>query len=234
MKPPFLSERRYLEGRHTLWRELRFLLRIMREFFRGLRTLRGLGHCVTVFGSARFKETHPYCEAARKFGQIMAREQITVMTGGGPGIMEAANRGAFEAKGLSVGCNVILPHEQLTNEYVHKKVTFFYFFVRKVMLVKYAQAFVIFPGGLGTLDELMEAMTLIQTGKLQNFPVVLIGKRYWTPMLDWFQSTLIPEGVVQAKELGFLTLTDDLEEAASVVKKSFLGKEVGSTALKTH
>src|SRR5581483_5005060 len=161
-----------------------------RDLFRGLRALHFLERCVTVFGSARFAEDHPYYKLARHVGSELAIAGFTVMTGGGPGVMEAANRGAHEAGGVSVGCNIELPHEQKPNPYLDLFVEFRYFFVRKVMLVKYSTAFVVMPGGFGTMDEIFETATLIQTGKIRGFPVVLMGKEYWAPLV-----TLIEEMV---------------------------------------
>ena len=161
------SEIQFLEGSRSRTRETLTLFRICVEFVRGFRALRSLGPCVTVFGSARFGESSPYYEQARQLSRALAQKGFTILTGGGPGIMEAANRGAIEAGGKSVGCNIILPHEQKPNPFLTRVVTFYYFFVRKVMLVKYSQAYVILPGGFGTLDEMTEALTLIQTKKLQ-------------------------------------------------------------------
>src|SRR5262249_9523341 len=156
-----------------------------------------VGPCVTVFGSARFKEDHPYYELARTVGQRLAKLGFTVMTGAGPGIMEAANRGAKDVGGYSVGCNIVLPHEQKINAYLDRVVTFRHFYVRKVMLVKYSYAFAVLPGGLGTLDELFEAATLIQTGKIQNFPVVLFRKDYWQPLVDLLRE-MVDVGTIDA------------------------------------
>jgi len=157
----------------------------MAEFIRGFRALHFVGPCVTVFGSARFKDDHPYYILARDVGSGLSRLGFTVMTGGGPGIMEAANRGAKESGGISIGCNIRLPKEQLPNPYLDRFVVFRYFFVRKVMLIKYSYAFVVLPGGFGTMDELFEAMTLIQTGKIRNFPVVLMGRNFYVQLLEF-------------------------------------------------
>ena len=163
--------------------ELLRAIRIFTEFMRGFRALHFVGPCVTVFGSARFRENHPYYALARQCGAELARAGFTVMTGGGPGIMEAANRGAKEAGGRSIGCNIRLPKEQQPNPYLDRWITFRYFFVRKVMLVKYSYAFITLPGGFGTLDEIFETATLIQTGKIREFPLVLMGREYWQPLL---------------------------------------------------
>src|SRR5215467_7977504 len=190
------EERIFLEGPHSRGHELLMLLRIMWELFRGFRLLHFVGPCVTVFGSARFKADHPYYEVGRQVGRELARAGFTVMTGGGPGIMEAANRGAREAGGRSVGCNIELPEEQKPNPYLDRWITFRHFFVRKLMLVKYSYAFVALPGGFGTLDELFETATLIQTGKIREFPLVLVGKAFWAPLLDFFTERLIAEKTI--------------------------------------
>lgn len=167
------KEHFYLEGPKSRWSELGLAWKVFREFIKGFRTLHFVGPCITVFGSARFTEEHPYYLAAREFGKRIAALGFTTMTGGGPGIMEAANRGAFEAKGESVGCNIKLPFEQKLNPYVNTSITFEHFFVRKVMLVKYSYAFIIMPGGFGTMDEFFETITLIQTKTMKQFPIVL-------------------------------------------------------------
>jgi len=205
-------ERQLLEGPHSRLQEIRLLLRAMRDFVRGFRALHFVGPCVTIFGSARFQETHPYYALARDVGRRVSQLGFTVMTGGGPGLMEAANRGARDAGGLSVGCNIQLPHEQAPNPYLDRWVTCHYFFVRKVLLFKYSYAFVVCPGGLGTMDELAEALTLIQTGKIDGFPVVLIGTKYWAPLLALLDD-MIREGAVSASDLDLFKVTDDLDEA---------------------
>jgi uncharacterized protein (TIGR00730 family) len=209
----------WLEGPRSRIEELRRTGRIAAEFIRGFRVLHFVGPCVTVFGSARFPETHPYYAAARTLGGELARAGLTVMTGGGPGIMEAANRGAREAGGRSVGCNIQLPHEQQHNDYLDTWVTFRYFFVRKVMLVKYSTAFVVMPGGFGTLDELFEALTLVQTKKIESFPVVLMGSGYWAPLLDFMRNSLVTAGTVDPGDLELLTVTDSPEEAVEVIRR---------------
>ncbi|MEX0724822.1 MAG: TIGR00730 family Rossman fold protein [Planctomycetaceae bacterium] len=213
-KNGWLAEDRYLlEGPRSRTAEFFRVLRIMREFIRGFRELHFLGPCVTAFGSARFAEDHHYYKLARRMGAEIAKLGFTVITGGGPGIMEAANRGAKEVGGRSVGCNIVLPKEQKPNPYLDKFVTFNYFFVRKVMLVKYSQAFLIFPGGFGTLDEAFEAVTLMQTRKIFDFPVVFMGKEYWQPLFDFMQNTLLTQMTIDAHDLELVTLTDDIEEA---------------------
>jgi uncharacterized protein (TIGR00730 family) len=195
----------------------------MREFIRGFRALHFVGPCVTVFGSARFKEDHPYYDLARKVGARLSHIGFTVMTGGGPGIMEAANRGAKEAGGTSIGCNIILPHEQEANPYLDRVVTFRYFFVRKVMLIKYSYAFVVLPGGVGTMDELFEAFTLIQTKKILDFPVVLMGKDYYQPLIDYLKR-MVEAGTISPEDLDLLRVTDSVEEAMSHVREHSIEK----------
>jgi uncharacterized protein (TIGR00730 family) len=194
-------------------------VRIAAEFVRGFRALHFAGPCVTVFGSARFKEDNPYYAMARAMGAQIAGMGLTTMTGGGPGIMEAANRGAKEAGGRSLGCNIILPMEQQPNPYVDRFIEFRYFFVRKVMLVKYSYAFVCMPGGFGTLDELFEALTLVQTKKIFSFPVVLMGVAYWKPMVDFIEGTLLRGGTIDPDDLKLLTVTDSVEEAAAAIQR---------------
>ncbi len=189
------GDRVLLEGPHSRTREFWLVVRAFRDFIAGFRALHFVGPCVTVFGSARFPASHPYYALGREVGAAVTRVGFTVMTGGGPGLMEAANRGAREAGGRSVGCNIELPFEQAPNPYLDRSVTCRYFFVRKVLLFKYSYAFVALPGGLGTLDELAEALTLVQTGKIANFPIVLIGREYWQPFVDMLQ----PHGEPKAR-----------------------------------
>ncbi len=190
----------------------------MGEFLRGFRTLHFVGPCVTVFGSARFPEDHPYYQLTRKVGAQLAKMGFTVMTGGGPGLMEAASRGAKEAGGYTVGCNIVLPEEQKLNPYLDRAVAFDHFFVRKVMLVKYSYAFVVMPGGLGTMDELFEALTLIQTKKIENFPVVLMGTEYYRPLMGVLVK-MVRAGTIANTDLDLLLLTDSLEEAMRHVEQ---------------
>lgn len=211
------SDRRLLEGPRSRSDEFFRVIRIGFEFIKGFRALHWLGPCVTVFGSARFGESHRYYQMAQQTGRILAQLGFTVMTGGGPGIMEAANRGAREAGGRSVGCNIILPKEQHPNPYLDKMVLFRYFFVRKVMLVKYSQAFVIFPGGFGTLDEAFEAATLIQTGKIREFPVIFVGIDYWQPLFDFLLHTMVNEKTIGQEDLDRLILTDSVEVVSSAL-----------------
>jgi uncharacterized protein (TIGR00730 family) len=176
-----------------------------------------LGPCVTVFGSARFEADHPYYELGREVGARLARRGFAVMTGGGPGIMEAANRGAREAGGRSIGCNIELPHEQRANPYVDHVITFRHFYVRKVMLVKYSYAFIALPGGFGTLDEVFEIATLVQTGKVKEFPIVLVGREYWQPLTGFVRNRLLVEGAIDPGDEQRLQVTDSPEEAVALV-----------------
>jgi len=192
------------------------VLRIMGEFVDGFDVLARVGLAVTVFGSARIKPESPYYAAAREVGHGLAERGFAVITGGGPGIMEAANRGAHEAGGLSIGCNIELPHEQSPNPYANLSIDFRYFFVRKTMFVKYSEAFVVFPGGFGTLDELFEALTLIQTGKVKRFPVVLYGSEYWGGLLDWIEKRLALEGMVSDADLALVQVVDTTEEVCAI------------------
>jgi uncharacterized protein (TIGR00730 family) len=185
------------------------VMRIMSEFVEGFDALAAIPEAITVFGSARVREPDPMYDAARAVGRELAKGDFAVITGGGPGIMEAANRGAQEAGGLSIGCNIELPFEQRMNEYVDLGVDFRYFFVRKTMFVKYAEGFVVFPGGFGTLDELFESLTLTQTGKIQHFPVVLFGSDYWKGLLDWLRGRLLEEGKINAADLELFVTMDD-------------------------
>ena len=211
-------DRVLLDGPHSRVRDFLLLMRAMRDFIRGFRVLHFVGPCVTVFGSARFDEHHRYYAMAREVGGALAGLGFTVMTGGGPGVMEAANRGAREAGGRSVGCNIKLPLEQGHNPYLDCWVTCHYFFVRKVLLLKYSYAFVVMPGGLGTLDELTEALTLIQTRKILQFPVVLMGRDYWAPFLAMVR-TMIEAGTVSAADLDLMLVTDSVTEAMAHLEK---------------
>ena len=211
-------DRVLLEGPHSRRKDLWLVLRTIRDFIAGFRVLHFVGPCVTVFGSARFDESHPYYAHAREVGRAVARMGFTVMTGGGPGLMEAANRGARDAGGRSVGCNIELPHEQAPNRFLDRWVTCRYFFVRKVLLFKYSYAFVALPGGFGTLDELLEALTLIQTKKIASFPVVLVGKAYWRPFQDLL-AQLVAAGTIDAADLNLLLVTDRVEDVVSHIER---------------
>jgi hypothetical protein len=217
--PPSQADRVLLEGPHSRLRELWLVLRTVHEFIAGFRALHFVGPCVTIFGSARCGETHPYYAIGRALGRRVAALGFTVMTGGGPGLMEAANRGAKEAGGRSVGCNIRLPSEQKPNPYLDRWIACRHFFVRKVLLFKYSYAFIALPGGLGTLDELFEALTLIQTGKIENFPVVLIGRTYWQPVVDVLNRMVI-EHMINAPDLRLLFVTDDLDEVVAHLERN--------------
>lgn len=214
------EEAPFLEGPRSRGFELVRALRIFAELIRGFRALHFVGPCVTVFGSARFGEGHPAYALGRAVGQELARVGFTVMTGGGPGVMEAACRGAKEAGGRAVGCNIELPHEQL-NPFLDRHVTFRYFFVRKLMLVKYAYAFIVLPGGFGTLDELFEIATLVQTGKVKDFPVVLMGSEYWAPLVAQLRS-MVTAGALSGPDLAHVTLVDSPAQAASLAREAGL------------
>jgi uncharacterized protein (TIGR00730 family) len=207
----------FLEGPRSRFAEFFTLLRVMRDFLRGFRTLHFVGPCVTVFGSARIKPGDPHYELTRKMGAAVARLGFTVITGGGPGIMEAANRGAKEAGGISVGCTIELASEQPTNLYLDRCVRMHYFFARKTLLVKYSYAFVVMPGGAGTLDELFEALTLIQTGKIKNFPIVIMGTAYWKELLH-FIATMAQRGMIAASDLELIYATDSVDEAIAHIR----------------
>ncbi len=216
--PQALIERLFLQGPQPRHRESWMIVRIVREFLEGFRALHFVGPCVTVFGSARFTKEHPYYTQARDIGSALGRLGFTVTTGGGPGIMEAANRGAQEAGGRSVGCSILLPHEEKPNPYVDRVMAFRYFFVRKVMLVKYSYAFVVLPGGFGTMDELFEALTLIQTGKIQNFPIILMGTAYWQPLLE-FLHRMVDIGTIGDTDPDLFYITDSVDEAMAHIQK---------------
>ena len=214
----------FLEGPKSRTYELTFAWKVFREFIKGFRTLHFVGPCITVFGSARFKEDHPHYGSAREFGRQIAAMGLTTLTGGGPGTMEAANRGAFEAGGYSIGCNIKLPFEQRPNPYVQTSITFAHFFVRKVMLVKYSYAFVIMPGGFGTMDEFFETLTLIQTKTLTQFPMVLFGKEYYQGLWDYMEF-MAQEGTISKEDMSLVLLTDSVAEAMthidSFIKKNY-------------
>ena len=211
-------DRLILEGPHSRFREFCTILRVVRDLFVGFRKLHFVGPCVTVFGSARYTESHRYYQLAREVGRSLAQLGFTVMTGGGPGLMEAANRGAKEAHGMSVGINIELPLEQTPNRYLDRWVTCRYFFIRKVLLFKYSYAFVALPGGLGTLDELFEALTLIQTRKTKSFPVVLIGVAYWQTLKVLLEN-MGREGSIGVEDSKLLLITDSLEEAIAYISE---------------
>lgn len=215
---PGTEEKYFLEGPRSRMRELFFSLRVLWEFIRGFRVLHFVGPCIAVFGSARVKPGSEYYEQAKKMGTGIAHLGFTVMTGGGPGIMEAANQGAMEAGGRSVGCNIILPKEQAPNAYLHRYFKSRYFFIRKVLMFKYSYGFVIMPGGIGTMDEFFEALTLIQTRKIQDFPVVLMNKGYWEPVMPLFHK-MLDEYMIDPGDLRYMLFTDSTEEALEHISK---------------
>ncbi len=217
------SEHGLLVGPGRRLAELRRAVRFSVEFIRGFRALHFVGPCVTIFGSARFGESHPYYTLARETGQRIGRAGFTVMTGGGPGIMEAANRGARDVGAGSVGCNISLPREQKPNPYLDRFVEFRHFFVRKLMLVKYSYAFIALPGGFGTLDEIFEVATLIQTGKIETFPCVLMGLDYWAPLRDFIQRAMIDAGTISRDDAANLLFTDDPDEAVRWISERTAG-----------
>ncbi len=221
------KEQVYLDGPKPRMYELGFAWKVFRQFIHGFRVLHFVGPCVTVFGSARFKEGHPYYEAAREIGKQIAEAGFTTMTGGGPGIMEAANRGAFENGGQSVGCNIKLPFEQKPNPYVNTSVTFDHFFVRKTMLLKYSYAFIIMPGGFGTMDEFFETLTLIQTKTMTGFPMVIFGKEIHQPLMDMIRR-MVKEETISEEDLKLVLVTDDpaeaMEHIRTYVRKNFTVK----------
>lgn len=212
----------FLRGPLGRWADFTRACRIFGEFIRGFRGLHFVGPCVTVFGSARFAEDHEFYILAREMGRRLAALGVTTMTGGGPGIMEAANRGAKEAGGPSIGCNIRLPKEQQPNPYVDSFVEFNYFFVRKVMLVKYSYAFICMPGGFGTLDELWEIATLVQTRKVQNFPIILMGKEYWSPLVAFIEKTLIDSKTIDPGDRSLITVTDSPDEAIETIREGLM------------
>jgi uncharacterized protein (TIGR00730 family) len=216
------KETTFLDGAHARWKEFMFLVDVMREFIKGFRKLHFVGPCITVFGSARFEPGTVYYELARKVGGAMADMGFTIMTGGGPGIMEAANRGAKEAGGKSVGCNIVLPKEQHPNAYLDLWIDIDYFFVRKVLLSKYSYGFVVMPGGYGTLDEFFDAIELIQTGKALRFPVVMMGTEYHHHLYKHLQK-LVEEKTIGANDINLFLFTDSLDEAVEHIRKHAIG-----------
>lgn len=207
-----------------LWRSIR----IWQEFRKGFKTLRNVNHCVTVFGSARFAPDHPYYKLAYDTAHLLASNGYNIMTGGGPGIMEAANKGAQDAGALSIGCNIQLPQEQDPNPYLDIQTEFHYFFVRKVMLLKYSQAFILFPGGFGTMDEIFETGTLMQTDKICDFPVVVMGRDYWQKLGPFLRETMVRHGTIDAHdlELNFARMTDDPQEALDIIRLQNIGEKI--------
>ncbi|MGE0450109.1 MAG: TIGR00730 family Rossman fold protein [Vicinamibacterales bacterium] len=215
---PDRTEVEFLAGPHSRLRELGFVLLTALEFIRGFRRLHFVGPCITVFGSARFKEDHRYYQLARQMGYALGEMGFTVMTGGGPGIMEAVNRGAKESGATSIGCTIILPEEQRPNPYLDLMIEFDHFFVRKFMLIKYSLGFVVMPGGFGTLDELFEAVTLMQTAKIRNFPVVVMGTEYYKEILAATRK-MADEATISPEDLDRFLVTDSVDEAIAYLKK---------------
>jgi uncharacterized protein (TIGR00730 family) len=219
LKPIIPSkEHVYLEGPKSRGYELAFAWKVFTQFIMGFRNLHFIGPCITVFGSARFKEDNIYYVKAREFGKRIADLGFTTLTGGGPGIMEAANRGAFESGGMSVGCNIRLPFEQVGNKYVNKSVTFEHFFVRKTLLIKYSYAFIIMPGGFGTMDELFETLTLVQTKTITGFPIVVFGKEFYKDLLESME-VMADKQTISREDMDLLLLTDDVDEAMAHIHK---------------
>ncbi len=212
-------EKHFLAGKRDRGADLESATRIFLEFLRGFEWFDFEGPCVTVFGSARFGESHPYYCMARELGKRLARDGYTVITGGGPGIMEAANRGAKEGGGLSLGCNIELPIEQIPNAFMDRLIEFDHFFVRKVMLVKYSNAFVVMPGGFGTLDEMFETVTLIQTAKIERFPIVAMGADFWRQIGEFIEKAMVAEGTINRADLDLIHVTDSIDEAMSVIRQ---------------
>ncbi len=215
------------------------VLRITGEFVNGFDTLASVGAAVTCFGSARVHDDDPMYWKGVELAKRLAEEGFAIITGGGPGMMEAANRGAKEANGISIGCNIELPFEQGTNAYVDVSINFRYFFVRKTMFMKYSEGFVIFPGGFGTMDELFEALTLVQTGKVRNFPLVLFGKEYWGGLIDWIKGPMLKECKIAEEDLKLLIVTDSVDEAARIIIDAYKelaaqGEDANSEASRVH
>jgi uncharacterized protein (TIGR00730 family) len=214
--PP--KEHVYLDGPKSRSYELGFAWKVFKEMIKGFRSLHFVGPCITVFGSARFKEDNEYYQVAREFGKRIAQLGLTTMTGGGPGIMEAANRGAFENGGRSVGCNIQLPFEQVANKYVQVSVTFEHFFIRKTLLIKYSYAFIIMPGGFGTMDEFFETLTLVQTKTITGFPIVIFGKSFYKELMEAIED-MAERGTIAKEDLNLVMFTDDVNEAMDHIHK---------------
>lgn len=223
MKPE--DQQYFFEAKRDLSHEIRDSYKILADLWEGISAFREINNCVTVYGSARFKEGHKYYELARNMGKKLAENNFTVMTGGGPGVMEAANRGAKEGDGISLGCNIILPFEQKPNVYVDKMVEFEFFFTRKTILRKNSVAYVLMPGGFGTLDEIFEVLTLIQTGKIPPRPIVCLGKSYWEKLSNFIRDTMLGEGTISEKDLNLALVTDNTDEAVEYIKSHILKKQ---------
>jgi uncharacterized protein (TIGR00730 family) len=217
------SEIKFLEGPQNRWRDFKFAWSVLMQFIKGFRTLHFVGPCVTIFGSARFKEDHPYYKQTEKIAGEIAKLGFTIMTGGGPGIMEAANRGARDVGGRSVGCNIVLPHEQSHNPYLDKWVNIKYFFVRKNLLMKYSYAFVVMPGGFGTLDEYFEALTLIQTNMVSQFPIIIFDREYHKDLMEHID-LMVDKGTIAEEDLKLCLFTDSIEEAVKHLQENSIKK----------
>lgn len=222
--------REFFSGPLSRFNELKTAIDIFKEFIKGYRALHFVGPCITVFGSARFEESHPYYQKAMELGKQLSNIGFTVLTGGGPGIMEAANRGAFRSGGVSVGCNIVLPHEQKSNPYMHKWVTMKYFFVRKVLLTKYSYGFVVMPGGVGTMDEFSETLTLIQTGTINDFPIVVIGREFYKDLLELLENMKVNK-TISPEDLRYVLFTDDVSEAVEHIQQ-YIGENYQIKKLK--
>jgi uncharacterized protein (TIGR00730 family) len=218
-----ISEIKFLEGPQNRWRDFKFAFNVLREFIKGFRTLHFVGPCVTIFGSARFKEDHLYYKQAQQIAGEIAKLGFTIMTGGGPGIMEAANRGAKDVGGRSVGCNIVLPHEQHHNPYLDKWVNIKYFFVRKTLLIKYSYAFVVMPGGFGTLDEYFEALTLIQTKSISQFPIIIFDKEFHKKVMEHID-LMKAKATISPEDLSLCLFTDSVEEAVAYLRENAIGR----------
>jgi uncharacterized protein (TIGR00730 family) len=218
-----ITEIKFLEGPQNRWKDLRFAISVLGEFIKGFRTLHFAGPCVTIFGSARFKEDHEYYKQTQHIAGEIAKLGFTIMTGGGPGIMEAANRGAKDVGGRSVGCNIVLPHEQHHNPYLDTSVNIKYFFVRKTLLMKYSYAFVVMPGGFGTLDEYFEALTLIQTKTVSQFPIIIFDKAFHTKIMEHIE-VMKAQKTISPEDLSLCLFTDSVEEAVAYLKANAIDK----------
>ncbi|HOJ30507.1 MAG TPA: TIGR00730 family Rossman fold protein [bacterium] len=216
-----------MKNEETYHEESWRIFRIMAEFVDGFEILDSVNKAVTVWGSARVSSDDQWYREAENLGKILVKNGYAVITGGGPGIMEAANKGAFEAGGKSIGLNIELPHEQKPNQYISHLITFRYFFVRKVMFVKYATAFVVFPGGFGTIDEFTEAITLVQTGRVKKFPVILVNKNHWDPLIAWMKDYLIKKSYIDKNDLGIFSVVDTSEQVLKIIKNFYHKKRHG-------
>jgi uncharacterized protein (TIGR00730 family) len=217
------SEIKFLEGPQSRWQDFTFTVKVVLEFIKGFRALHFAGPCVTIFGSARFKEGHPYYEKTREIAGKIAQLGFTIMTGGGPGIMEAANRGAKEVGGRSVGCNIVLPFEQKPNKWLDKWVNIRYFFVRKTLIIKYSYAFIVMPGGFGTMDEYFEALTLIQTKKLSEFPIIIFDKAFHKDLVEHIEN-MKAAGTISSEDLELFIITDSVDEVLDNIRINSIDK----------